>query len=69
MNWNDVIEKAKNSALEEIEKFGSPPRESFLISLDKAITIANNKSANVNIVALGSILADYKLGQALSEKN
>jgi len=24
MNWNDCLEKAKNSALEEIGKFGSP---------------------------------------------
>ena len=67
MNWNDVIEKVKNSALEEIEKFGSPPHELFSISLDKAIIIANNKNANINIVTLGSILADYKLGQALSK--
>ncbi|MBU1112155.1 MAG: hypothetical protein ABIG93_00250 [archaeon] len=63
----DLIEKAKEYALSEMDKYGSPDSLLFEISLKKALELAEKLNADKTIVEVGACLMDLKLGQALSE--
>ena len=63
-----VIKKAHEFAIEEIEKTGHPALENFELSNKKGQEIADKLSADKNIVMLGTILMDLKLGECLNEK-
>jgi len=63
----ELIEKSKEYALSEMDKYGSPDSLLFEISLNKALELAEKLNADKNIVEVGACLMDLKLGQALSE--
>ena len=60
----DIIKKSKEWALEEIKKFDGPPSVlNFNTSLEKGSELAEKLNADKNIVILGCILMDIKLGE------
>ena len=63
----DLVAKARNYALAEIEKYGTPLLTHFDISEKKAIELAKKIKADETIVRVGISLMDLKLGQALKE--
>lgn len=63
----EIIEKAKMYALEEIEKFGTPLPEHFELSLKKGIDLAQQLKADSDIVSLGTIFMDLKIGECSAE--
>jgi hypothetical protein len=67
MEITKLVKIARAEAIKEIEKFGSPPLELFEISEKQALSLAKKRKADVNVVLIGSLLADYKLGQAIKE--
>jgi len=60
----DVVLKAKNLALLEIEKFWLPSLLHFELSEKKWVEIANKLWANVDIVKVWTYLMDLKLWEA-----
>lgn len=64
---NNIIEAAKNFALEEIQEYGTPYITHLEISRNKALELAKLYSADPFIVEVGAYLMDVKLGQALKE--
>jgi len=65
MEMEKIIEGARKLALVEIDKYGTPKLEHFEISLKKGVELANKLSADVNIVILGVMLMDLKIGECL----
>jgi hypothetical protein len=63
----EIIEKAEEFALSEIEKYGSPTIPNFKISNKKGKELAEKLNANSDIVQIGTRLMDIKLGEALSQ--
>ncbi|MBT3303948.1 hypothetical protein HN592_01015 [Candidatus Woesearchaeota archaeon] len=63
----DIIENAKKWALEEIEKYGSPSLLLFKTSNEKGQELAEKSGVDKDIVLIGTILMDIKLGQAVKE--
>jgi len=63
----DIIAAARVLAISEIEKYGSPKLEHFEISFDKGQELAATLGADTNIVALGTIFMDLKIGECLKE--
>lgn len=63
----EIIQKAKKLALEEIEKTGYPSVFNFDTSNEKGQEIAIKMGADKEIVILGTILMDLKLGECLIE--
>jgi len=66
MKMKEVIKKAREFAISEIEKFGTPPALLFEASFKQGQILAKKYGANKDIVALGTILMDVKLGEAKS---
>ncbi len=62
-----IIEKAREWALDEIEKNNSPSIEHFNLSNDKGQELAGLLNADKDIVMLGTILMDIKLGACIKE--
>ncbi len=62
-----VIAKAREYALSEIRNFGTPISVHFVLSEKKAIELAKKLNADLEIVKIGIVLMDLKLGQALKE--
>ncbi len=62
----DVIKKARELALDEIKEFGTPPVALFEVSLEQGQVLAEACGADKDIVTLGTILMDVKLGEAKS---
>lgn len=62
-----IIEKAERLALLEIEKYNSPNPTQFKIANLQGQKLAKEYKANKDIVLLGTMLMDYKIGQALKE--
>jgi len=60
-----IIEDARNYALQEMEKFGSPALEHFELTCVKGQEIAAKLNVDKDIVLLGTILMDLKLGECL----
>ncbi len=63
----NIIDQVKLAALEEIKKFGTPKLEHFFLANAKGQELAEKLNADKNIVLLGTILMDFKLGQCLSK--
>jgi len=62
---NEIIEKARQYALSEIEKYSSPKIEHFELSNVKGQEIAEKLRVDKDIVMLGIILMDLKLGECV----
>jgi len=67
MEAEKIIAAAYKLASGEIEKYGSPPLVNFEISFKKGRELAQRLRADSNIVDLGTILMDLKLGECLKE--
>ncbi len=63
----DLIEEARNYALSEIKKYGTPSLLHFEISEKKALELAVQLKADITIVHIGACFMDLKLGQAIKE--
>jgi len=63
----EIIKKAREYALDEIDKFGTPKIEHFELSFEKGLLLAEKFEGNKDIVALGTILMDLKLGECIKE--
>lgn len=63
----NIIKKAEEYALEEINKNGTPALEHFYLSNQKGQEIAEKLKADKDIVMLGTMLMDLKLGECLKE--
>jgi hypothetical protein len=66
-NLKEIISKAKELAIKEIEKYNTPPKLFLEFSNQKGQEIAEKLGADKDIVMLGTILMDVKLGQAFKE--
>ena len=64
---NTLIDKAKLLALKEIDENGSPALEHFEISNKKGQELAEKFDVDKDIVMLGTILMDLKLGECIKE--
>ncbi len=51
----NIIQKAREYAVLEIEKFKAPAMDHFKLSENKAIEIANNFNIDVDIVKIGGL--------------
>jgi pimeloyl-CoA synthetase len=64
----EIIEKAREWAMKEIEKYGgSPSKMNFDTSLKKGIELAEKFNADKKIVMLGCILMDIKLAECKNQ--
>jgi len=62
-----LIKDAYDIAYKEIEKYGNPSIERFNVSYEKGIEIANKLGADIDIVKIGLVLMDLKLGEAFKK--
>ncbi len=62
-----VIEQAREFALSEIQNYSLPPKINFETSNVKGQELARLLNADADIVMLGTILMDIKLGQSKAE--
>lgn len=62
-----IINKARELATAEINKYGVPKLEHFVLANEKGQQLAKQLSANQDIVLLGTMLMDLKIGQCLKE--
>jgi len=67
MDMKDVITTARALAMDEISRYGTPKAEHFEISFRAGQRLAELLQADRNIVALGTILMDLKIGECLQE--
>jgi len=65
----DIIEKAKAWALEEIEKHDHPSLMNFDTANEKGQELAEKINADKDTVLLGTILMDIKLGECFKSEN
>lgn len=63
----ELIESVRSLALGEITKYDSPNKYHFDIANKAGQAIAEKVGANKDIVLLGTMLMDLKIGQAISE--
>jgi len=63
----EIIIKAKELAVGEIIKFGVPKIDHFVLANEKGQELAAALGADKDIVLLGTILMDLKIGQCLKE--
>jgi hypothetical protein len=63
----DSIQAAREYAVSELEKFGSPLPLHFEISEKKGIELAEKLVADIVVVRMGVYFMDLKIGQALKE--
>ncbi len=62
-----IINKAKALAIEEINKFSVPKMEHFVLANEKGQKLAEILKVDKDIVLLGTILMDLKIGQCIKE--
>jgi len=62
-----IIDQAKELAINEIKKFGVPKMEHFVLANEKGQQLATTLDVDRDIVLLGTILMDLKIGQCLKE--
>lgn len=62
-----LLEKSKTLALKEIEIFGAPNRFHFEIANRQGQILAEKLGADKEVVLLGTIFMDFKIGQAIKE--
>ncbi len=63
----EIIEKAKEYALNEISLHGTPIVESFILANEKGQYLAEKLSADKDIVILGTMFMDLKIGECIKE--
>lgn len=63
----EIITKARELATSEIIKFGIPKMEHFVLANEKGQELAAALGADKDIVLLGTILMDLKIGQCIKE--
>ena len=63
----DIIEKAKAYAINEIEQYASPKREHFDLANQQGQILAEKLWADKDIVMLWTICMDLKIGQCIKE--
>lgn len=68
MITQEIIQKAKELALNEINIYGYPNILNLETSNEKGQELAKKLNADKNIVLLGTILMDIQLGRAFKEK-
>ena len=64
---DQIIAVVQKAALEDINKYGSPPLKLFEISNKAGQKIAKSLKADSQLVMLGTLLMDFKLGEAISQ--
>lgn len=62
-----IIQATRDYAIAETEQYGSPKREHLDLSFVKGQELASKLGADKDIVALGTLLMDIKIGQCISE--
>ncbi len=65
----DIIQAARAYALGETEKYWTPKKEHLILSFEKGQELAKTLGANKDIIALGTLLMDIKLGECSKEGN
>jgi hypothetical protein len=63
----EIINQARELAMKEIDNYGSPTAGHFSIANEKGQQLAETLLADKNIVLLGTILMDLKIGQCKKE--
>lgn len=63
----NIIDKARKLAFEEIEKYDSPNLIQFNIANSQGQRLAREYKVNKDIVLLGTIFMDFKIGQAIEQ--
>lgn len=63
-----LLKKAEKLALSEMKKFEAPSKFNFDIANKNGQKLAEIYKADKNIILLGTMLMDLKVGQALAEK-
>lgn len=63
-----LLEKSKELLDVEVEKYVLPPQWQNEITVDKAVWLADKLNANKEIVLIGALLMDLKVGQTIKEK-
>ena len=63
----EMVKKAEEFALSEIEKYGLPPKFLFVSASENALRLAKKLNVDENIVGISIWLIDVKLPQALKE--
>lgn len=63
-----MIKKAREFAFEEIKKYELPHPIHFEISFNKGEDLAEKLNADIDIVKLGTILMDVKIGEAFNKE-
>lgn len=65
---NPLIQKAKNFAYSQIEKYGTPTLFHLELSNEKGQFLAETLKADKTVILLGTLLIDCMVGQALKER-
>ncbi len=63
----NIVQKAREYAISETEKFGTPIMDHFKLSENKALELAEKFDVDIDIVKIGVYLMDVKLGEAIKE--
>lgn len=63
----EIINQAKELAINEINKYSVPKIEHFILVNEKGRQLAETLGADKNIVLLGTMLMDLKIGQCMKE--
>ncbi|MFA5926530.1 MAG: hypothetical protein WC831_06455 [Parcubacteria group bacterium] len=69
INKKEILRKAEEKAILEIEKHGLPGRPGFELSRKKGMELAEKLKADPFVVEMGTILMDLKLGEAFAIGN
>ena len=64
---DEIIEKAREYALKEISLYGTPITESFVLANEKGQFLAEKLSADKDVVMLGTMFMDLKIGECIKE--
>lgn len=62
-----IIDLARELAISEINKYGVPKMEHFVLANEKGQQLAKALGADKDIVLLGTMLMDLKIGQCIQE--
>ncbi|MFA6533338.1 MAG: hypothetical protein WCT22_05095 [Patescibacteria group bacterium] len=62
-----IITQAKELAIAEINQYGVPKMEHFILANEKGQQLAEQLNADKDIVLLGTMLMDLKIGQCMKE--
>ncbi len=63
----EIINQAKELAIYEVNEYKVPKMEHFILANEKGQQLAGALGANKDIVLLGTILMDLKIGQCMKE--